>query len=269
MVPQSRLGRQNQQLMRKGIGLMVGGLALLGSQPTWALSQIAPQRLAQTSTETTETETTETEASDRADTEETEASTTVSDQPRFECETVNGQYTVMYHPESQPGQAYPWAVPTSLGGGWSAERRCSEISRRLEFYRPDGLVEMRTAVENGYNTVCVTTESNPSCRIVLTVPPGQDPITTRNRVFENLAIADSGQQTQGINTFTGGRRDADEVDRLINLGISVLGGDRTPTRASGINLRPFLDRADGGTGARLQGGVPARSGPRLNPGNFR
>ena len=26
----------------------------------------------------------------------------------------------------------------------------------MEFYRPDGLLEMRTAVENNYNIVCVT-----------------------------------------------------------------------------------------------------------------
>ncbi len=92
---------------------------------------------------------------------------------RFTCQMMNGQYTVMYHPESQKGQSYQWANPTGLGGGWTAERRCNEISRRLEFYRPDGLQEMKTAMENGYNTVCVTTQKVPGCRIVLTVPPAR------------------------------------------------------------------------------------------------
>src|SRR6476646_10157902 len=132
--------------------------------------------------------------------------TGIANEPRFTCETLNGQYTVVYHPESRPSESYPWATPSQLGGGWTRQARCQEISRRLEFYRPDGLQEMRTAVENNYNTVCVTTEKNSTCRIVLTVPPNQDPLTTRDRVFQNLTIADSGQQTQAANTFVGGAR---------------------------------------------------------------
>ena len=85
------------------------------------------------------------------------------DSPRFACQMINGQHTVMYMPESQPGEAYAWATPTAMGGGWTEDRRCYEISRRLESYRPDGLVEMRTSVENGYDIVCVTTEAVPAC----------------------------------------------------------------------------------------------------------
>ncbi|OLP18826.1 hypothetical protein BST81_08810 [Leptolyngbya sp. 'hensonii'] len=205
--------------------------------------------------------------------------TTTTSQPRFTCQNSNGQYVVMYHPESQPNQYYPWATPTGLGGGWTPERRCSEISRRLESYRPDGLLEMQTAMENGYNTVCVTTERVPSCRIVFTVPPGQDPIATRDRVFQNLTIADSGQQTQGVNTYTGNGRGIpgtgiNTKDPLLNdivkIGNTVLGGANTGNRSSNINLRPFLDPADGGTGAMLQGSnTMRRNSPRLNPGNFR
>jgi len=36
------------------------------------------------------------------------------------CEFVNGQYTVMYQPESQPNQSFPWATP-ALGDGWTSE----------------------------------------------------------------------------------------------------------------------------------------------------
>lgn len=178
---------------------------------------------------------------------------------RFSCQMQNGQYTVMYAPESQPGQFYPWATPTELGGGWTPERRCTEISRRLETYRPDGLLEMQTGVENGYNTVCVTTQQVSGCRIVLTVPPGQDPLATRDRVFENLAVADSGQRTDAVTTFTGGNDDL--LDRLGNvLGLPT---GQSPRRSSdSINLRPFLDRADGGTGAQLQRN-------RLSPNRFR
>lgn len=192
---------------------------------------------------------------------------------RFGCQQINGEYTVVYYPKSQPGQAYPWAIPSNMGAGWTPERRCNEIARRLEVYRPEGLQEMQTSIENNYNIVCVTTQKNPNtCQIVFTVPPGQDPQSTRDRVFQNLTVADSGQTTQGVNTFTGNGRESDVLNRVLgNIGLSSLGNNRSFT--NGINLRPFLDSADGGTGARLTGGLRtrnnARPNPRLNPGSFR
>jgi hypothetical protein len=174
----------------------------------------------------------------------------------------------MYQPESQPNQAYAWAVPQAMGGGWSPDRRCDEISRRLEFYRPDGLVEMQIGSENGYNTVCVTTEQVPSCRIVFTVPPGQDPVTTRDRVFQNLALADSGETTQGVYTFAErppSRRPArsswlGQLGQLLQADLTeLMGAEPFPAtgsaanrRAAAIQLKPFLDPADGGTGLYLQ-----------------
>jgi Circadian oscillating protein COP23 len=187
-----------------------------------------------------------------------------AEQARFVCQTNNGQPTVMYLPQSQQNQGYAWAVPEDMGSAWPAERRCQEISRRLEQYRPDGLVEMQTGLENGYNTVCVTTQQVPSCRIVFTVPTGQDPLVTRDRVFENLAMADRGESTQGVNTFTNG--DSSILDQLGNV-LNLPGAGGTSRPASGINLRPFLDAADGGTGTQLAPG--AASGRPLNPDSFR
>lgn len=190
---------------------------------------------------------------------------------RFSCQVVNGQYTVMYNPQSQPGQYYAWASPTAMGGGWSPDRRCNEISRRLEFYRPDGLLELKTGVENGYNTVCVTTEAVSSCRIVLTVPRGQDPVALRDRIFNNLLVADSGEQTTAATAYQGNDGGIlNQIGQAIGVDLSgVTGGRRTSPTS--INLRPFLDPADGGTGAQLDNmtSAPAQSGPRLNPGNFR
>lgn len=197
-------------------------------------------------------------------------SDTTANQPRFSCQFVNGQYTVMYQPKSQPNQSYAWATPSQLGGGWTPERRCNEISRRLESYRPDRLLEMQASVENGYNVVCVTTQAKADCRIVLTVPPGQDPQSTRDRVFQNISTADSGQVTEGVNTFLGGR-DAQILNDLLNIGTSSIDGFKTPRRSQNINLRPFLDRADGGNATQLRRGVPTRNRPnprRLNPNNF-
>jgi hypothetical protein len=195
--------------------------------------------------------------------------TKTSNQPRFSCQFVNGQYTVMYAPETQPGQSYAWANPSALGGGWTPEKRCNEISRRLELYRPDGLQEMQTAVENNYNIVCVTTQKDRSCRIVLTVPPGQDAQITRDRVFQNLTVADSGKETDAVNTFVGGERNSQLLDRVVNQGLSALGIGNNSLKRSSINLRPFLDAADGGTGSQLRRGTPTRSNPQLNPDRFR
>lgn len=188
---------------------------------------------------------------------------------RFSCQLVNGQHTVIYHPESRPNEGFPWAVPSAMGGGWTADRRCIEISRRLEEYRPDGLLELQTGQENGYNIVCVTTQDNDACRIVFTVPPGQDPLLTRDLVFQNITTADTGAMTQGVNTYTS--QSGNEIGNLLSLGVSLLTNSRSPklgTRSS-IPLRPFLDAADGGTGQALKRGIRQPAGPRLNPINFR
>lgn len=200
---------------------------------------------------------------------------TVSEGKRFTCEMINGRYTVTYHPASEPGANYPWAVPQSLGGGWSAEKRCIEISRRLESYRPDGLLELQTNVENNYDTVCVTTEEAPGCRIVFTVPPGQNAIATRDQVFENLVQANEGQSTTGVNTFQDGgiAELLGQVEGLFGSQGSF-GTVTNPHRATGqgIYLKPFLDQADGGTGEYLGTSryrPQNRPSPRLDPSIFR
>lgn len=201
------------------------------------------------------------------------SSTTTSASPRFFCQVWSGQYTVMYSPENRSTEAFPWAVPKDLGNGWVAEKRCNEISRRLEEYRPDGLQELSTSRENGYNTVCATTQSNPKCRIVFTVPPGLDPLTTRNSVFQNLTVADSGTMTQGVNTYVSrGNGNLNLTDNLVNLGLSVLGSNaawKTSEVDRDINLKPFLSPADGGTGMGLTNGVHVQKGSRLNQKGLR
>lgn len=188
---------------------------------------------------------------------------------RFECQLFNGEYTVMYLPENQAQAAYPWATPGEMGGGWTAERRCFTISERLESYRPEGLAELQVGLENGYDTVCATTEQFPGlCKIVFTVPPGQDPVVTRDLVFENLALADGGTDTTIVNTFTASDNNALLGDISSILNSMPLPGSATATSASsGINLKPFLSPADGGTGTAL--GRPVSNGRQLNPDSFR
>jgi len=279
-----KVGRELSRsvLLASGLGLSLGGILLLGSgsaiaaptfaptfAPTMRSSQVAQSTPSDSGDVIVNTEPQRPGSTTSPSTSPSNGSTTTASGTRFACEMVSGQYTVMYRPESQTSQSYPWAVPSNMGGGWDANRRCAEISRRLESYRPDGLLEMKTGAENGYNTVCVTTEKVSSCRIVLTVPNGQDPTSTRDRVFQNLTVADSGQQTQGVNTYVGGGSNGilDQIGRAIR----GLSNTSQSTRGSdGINLRPFLDRRDGGTGEQLKRGAANTSSPRrLNPGNFR
>ena len=195
--------------------------------------------------------------------------TTSSSDTRFECQFNEGRYKVMYRPQSQSMQPYPWAIPSNMGDGWTAERRCYEISRRLEMYRPDGLLELRTGQENSYDTICVTTEADPGCRIVLTVPPGKNPEITRDQIFQTLVAAEEGQYTQGVNAFTGGGSLINNpLGQLLNGTIPQI---NQPT-SNGINLRPFLDTTDGGTGENLKQ-TPTHSSPSpsniFNPDLFR
>ena len=181
---------------------------------------------------------------------------------RFTCEFKNGQYTVMYNPESRPGEAFPWATPTALGDGWTPQRRCAAISQRLETYRPDGLLEMQTGVQNRQNVVCVTTQQVGGCRIVLTVPPGKNAEVVRDQIFDNLLVADSGQATSAVNTFNGRGNTLGDL-----FGVGSRGTTNTGVRRNrNINLRPFLDPSDGGSATQFRNGV-RRTAPASAPSN--
>ena len=200
-------------------------------------------------------------------------SSPVTTATRFTCNNYGGEYTVMYQPETQPGQYFPWATPRKMGGGWDPIKRCNTIAERLERYRPDGLTELQTSSLNGYNVLCVTSQADPSCRIVLTVPPDKDPYQVRNNVFENLVAADSGQQTTGVNTYSPENGD---LENIINMGRSLFEGSKKPNLASDkkINLKPFLDPKDGGSGSQLKKGVELsepknQSGLELNTDRLR
>ncbi len=200
------------------------------------------------------------------------------EQSRFMCEYVNSQYTVTYHPIDRPNDKYPWAVPSTMGTNWNASKRCTEISRRLEEYRRDGLKELRTDVKNQYDIVCVTTERNDECRIVFTVPKGKDAIATRDSVFRNLTMADSGQQTIGVNTFAEGNNGFGGMLGNVLPGLGNIGGNNQPSsnrsfqNKDSIDLRPFLSTQDGGTATQLRPRAASAiggGGKKLNPDRFK
>jgi len=86
-------------------------------------------------------------------------------------------WTVMYRHDQG---AQPWLkMLSTLGGGWTPDRRCAEIARRLESYRTDGLTELSyrsdPATPKQY-VICAKTKVSPSeCRLLVTLKPGADP----------------------------------------------------------------------------------------------
>ena len=194
-------------------------------------------------------------------------------QARFMCESMDSQSTVTYRPIDRPGDRYAWAVPSTMGSNWNAGRRCTEIARRLEEYRRDGLRELRTEVKNQYDTVCVTTERDSECRLVFTVPRGQDAIATRDSVFRNLTMADSGQRTTGVNTFAdGGNGGFGNI--FGNLGGNSPNLQPAQRNKDSIDLRPFLSTKDGGTATQLRAPIATPNSTtsdakKLNPDRFR
>jgi hypothetical protein len=107
----------------------------------------------------------------------------------------------------------------------------------------------------------------------LTVPRDKDPYTVLNSVFQNLASADDGQQTTAVNTYRD--RNGNQIEQIYR---TIVGGNNNRSRRakSQIALKPFLDRADGGTGQGLRNGVKIgrqqnrqQPGTRLNPNSFR
>ncbi|WP_414619087.1 COP23 domain-containing protein [Calothrix sp. CCY 0018] len=267
--------------------LFLGGLAasvLFGNAPAMAQYDSSDDAVVVPTTGSTRTTTTPTGTSTTTrtrtstptgtstTTSTSSSSQTVNTATRFSCQMDTNGYTVMYSPESQPNQLFAWATPQALGGGWDSQRRCATIAQRLETYRPDGLVELRTSTLNGYDVLCVTSEAQPDCRLVLTVPPGRDAFQVRNDVFQNLVSADSGQSTIGVNTYRGGG-----LEDAVNLGRTLLGnGKRAAVSKDAIQLKPFLDKKDGGSGNLLRNvkktvpqSKPSQSGTRLNPNLFR
>ncbi len=101
---------------------------------------------------------------------------------RFSCELrqdINkGKevWTVMY---DNGKKKQPWlGMVIPMGGGWSPQRRCQEIEKRLESFRQDGLVSL--GYRDDPNTpqqqvLCVKTKlSGDACPLLMTLDVGTD-----------------------------------------------------------------------------------------------
>ncbi|MCL1469265.1 COP23 domain-containing protein [Argonema antarcticum] len=116
--------------------------------------------------------------------------TLVKSDSRFYCQLEadpnrGGEvWTVMYR--SDKGTKAWLRMVRSMGNGFNTQKRCEEISRRLDIYRLDGLIgfDFRTDPNTSkqYVLCAKTTISNTGCPLVLTLMPKDDPYEELRKV---------------------------------------------------------------------------------------
>lgn len=73
-----------------------------------------------------------------------------------------------------------WTSDTFEEAGWSAQRRCEQVSSRFEQLRLDGKLKyLTTGRINGQPVICSTSSKGGSCDgLLYTLKPNQDPVAT-------------------------------------------------------------------------------------------
>jgi len=92
------------------------------------------------------------------------------------------------------------------------------------------------------------------------------PTSTRNRVFQNLTVADSGEQTTAVTTYVNRGRQGNEIDQLFNR--AVLGSEKIPKLDRRVSTSD-LSSIKLMVAPLPSGGVPKQTNSQLNPGSFR
>jgi len=79
-----------------------------------------------------------------------------------------------------------WTSRVFAGSGWSAQRRCQEVSSRFEQFRQQGRLRfITTGRMRGQSVLCTALSSGGACDgLLYTLKPGQDPSATLARLLE-------------------------------------------------------------------------------------
>lgn len=107
-------------------------------------------------------------------------------QTGFFCSTSASVPTTVYL--NKQGTQEPWITWSSdyfTDSGWTPEKRCLEVSNRLETYRIKNQLQYVTSgVINNQKVICVAaTQGAPCGGIIYTLKPGQDAIAALNNLF--------------------------------------------------------------------------------------
>jgi hypothetical protein len=107
-------------------------------------------------------------------------------QTGFFCDTSGDVPTTVYL--NKQGIQEPWIKWSSdyfTDSGWTPEKRCGEVSNRLETYRVNQQLRYVTSgVVNNQKVICVAASQGAPCGgIIYTLKPEQDAIAALNNLF--------------------------------------------------------------------------------------
>lgn len=104
----------------------------------------------------------------------------------FVCGTDMGTPATMVVTAKGERAFIRWTSDSFSNSGWSAERRCTAVSQRLqESYDKGNLQYLTTGRMNGLPVVCSTDRDGGSCiDLIYTLKPGQNPATTLSQLLQ-------------------------------------------------------------------------------------
>ncbi len=111
----------------------------------------------------------------------------------FYCGTSQGAPTTLAKSGSRVVPIIRWSSDAFSESGYSAERRCQEVSKRFQTYYDDGSLSfITTGRMNGQNVVCVARSNGGPCAgLLFTLKPGSNPTQAINQLF-NIRTRASG-----------------------------------------------------------------------------
>lgn len=106
----------------------------------------------------------------------------------FECKTVSGVPTTVVKDSRGERQMIRWTTHTG-GAGYTPQRRCQEVSNRMNTYFSKSGQYITHGVMNRQKVLCITDQLGKDCLerergLLYTLKPDQDPKTTLEDLFE-------------------------------------------------------------------------------------
>lgn len=106
---------------------------------------------------------------------------------RFVCSSVGGVPTTeAITRDGRKVSVIRWTSRVFSGSGWTAERRCQEVSSRFDQFRQQGRLRyITTGRMRGQSVLCTAQSMAGACDgLLYTLKPGQDPSATLARLLE-------------------------------------------------------------------------------------
>ncbi|MEN9216115.1 MAG: COP23 domain-containing protein [Gloeomargarita sp. HHBFW_bins_162] len=103
----------------------------------------------------------------------------------FYCGTSQGAPATLAKSGNRVVPIIRWTSDTFSDSGFTAERRCQEVSKRFQTYYDDGSLSfITTGRMNGQNVVCVARSNGGPCAgLLFTLKPGSNPTQVINQLF--------------------------------------------------------------------------------------